>query len=279
MLAMPFIGLARIMGLERSSRFFGHLFSATGPLFPVNKIAMKNLRAAFPEIGEARITSLNREMWRNLGMFFSEFVNFDTIREELDQRLKITGLDNVANAAIDGRGLIYFSAHMGNWEIMHLAIPMHDRRLMGVYRKTNNPFFDKWIKKARKKTTAYKLAPKGSEGAKDIINTLKNGGAVCVLNDQKMNDGDELTFFKRPAMTPTAMAKIARKYDVPLIFVSNRRLENAHFEVVFHPAFHAPRTQDRHQDVLDTAQKMNDMMEAAIRLEPAQWLWMHNRWK
>ena len=276
---MAFITLSRHMGLERSSQFFGHLFTKIGPRFPQNKIAVRNLTAAFPESDEAEIKSLNIEMWRNLGMFFGEFSNLDKLRAEADTRINISGWDLTQKTFDEGRGLIFFSGHMGNWEVMAAATHIFDKDVMGVYRKANNPFFEKWITKIRNKSTVTKLVQKGADGAKNIIKTLKAGNTVCVLNDQKMNDGAELKFFNRRAMTATAIPKIARKLNIPMVFVSVQRRENSHFDVVFHPPFLPEITEDAHQDILNTAQKMNDILEEAIRQQPAHWLWLHNRWK
>jgi len=276
---MAFIKLSRCLGLERSSQFFGNLFTKIGPLFPQNKIAIRNLTAAFPEADEAEIKSLNIEMWRNLGMFFGEFSNLDRLRAEAGTRINISGWDRAQKTFDEGKGLIFFSGHMENWEVMASATHIFDKNVMGVYRKANNPLFEKWITKIRSKSTVTKLVQKGADGAKNIIKTLKAGNAVCVLNDQKMNDGAELKFFNRPAMTATAIPKIARKFNIPMILVSVRRQENCHFDVVFHPPFLPESTEDTHQDILNTAQKMNDMMEEAIRQQPAHWLWLHNRWK
>ena len=140
-------------------------------------------------------------------------------------------------------------------------------------------FFEKWITKIRNKSTVTKLVQKGTDGAKNIIKSLKAGNTICVLNDQKMNDGAELKFFNRRAMTATAIPKIARKFNIPMVFVGVRRRANSHFDVVFHPPFLPEITEDAHQDILNTAQKMNDILEEAIRQQPAHWLWLHNRWK
>ncbi|MDP6223077.1 MAG: lysophospholipid acyltransferase family protein [Candidatus Micropelagos thuwalensis] len=276
---MAFIKLSRLMGLERSSQFFGHLFSKIGPRLPQNKIAVRNLTAIFQEADEAEIKSLNIEMWRNLGMFFGEFSNLDRLRAEADTRINISGWNLTQKTFDEGRGLIFFSGHMGNWEVMAAATHIFDNDVMGVYRKANNPFFEKWITKIRNKSTVTKLVQKGADGAKNIIKTLKAGNTVCVLNDQKMNDGAELKFFNRRAMTATAIPKIARKFNIPMVFVSVQRRENSHFDVVFHPPFLPEITEDAHQDILNTAQKMNDILEEAIKQQPAHWLWLHNRWK
>ncbi|MEC7721700.1 MAG: lysophospholipid acyltransferase family protein, partial [Pseudomonadota bacterium] len=212
-------------------------------------------------------------------MFFGEFSNLDRLRAEADTRINISGWDLTQKTFDEGRGLIFFSGHMGNWEVMAAATHIFDKDVMGVYRKANNPFFEKWITKIRNKSTVTKLVQKGADGAKNIIKTLKAGNTVCVLNDQKMNDGAELKFFNRRAMTATAIPKIARKFNIPMVFVSVQRRENSHFDVVFHPPFLPETTEDAHQDILNTAQKMNDILEEAIRQQPAHWLWLHNRWK
>ncbi len=116
--------------------------------------------------------------------------------------------------------------------------------------------------------------PKGSQGAKELIKRLKQGASICMLVDQKMNDGIEAQFFGRRAMTPSAAASMARRYNVPLMLITNKRIGSCHFEVEFHDAFEADKTDDAAADILATTQKLNDQLEAAINENPGQWLWL-----
>ena len=93
-----------------------------------------------------------------------------------------------------------------------------------------------------------------------------------------MNDGIEARLFGRKAMTASAAASMARRYDVPLMLITNERIRGTGFSVTFHDAFEADKTDELAKDIQTTTQKINDLLESAIRKNPAQWLWMHNRW-
>ena len=137
---------------------------------------------------------------------------------------------------------------------------------------------NKWMIAKRQASVIPEQFPKGAKGAKLLIKKLKAGGTICMLVDQKMNDGVEAVLFGRKAMTASAAASMARRYNVPLMLVTNERTNGCNFNVRFHEAFEADKTDDVSKDIQTTTQKINDLLEDAIRKNPAQWLWMHNRW-
>ena len=160
-----------------------------------------------------------------------------------------------------------------------MAIRLSGLDATGVYRHANNPILNRWMIKKRLDNVISHQVPKGSQGAKELIKRLKQGASICMLVDQKMNDGIEAQFFGRRAMTPSAAASMARRYNVPLMLITNKRTAACQFEVEFHDAFEADKTDDAAADILATTQKLNDQLEAAINEKPGQWLWLHKRWK
>ena len=278
-LAYSLIGLIRLLGLERGGSFMAFLAGFFGPMSRVNYVARDNLNRAYPEKPSTEIDLLTKQVWENAGRTFGELVNLDKLLNEQETRLKITGAQKAKEIAAQGRGLILFSAHMGNWETMSMAIRLSGLDATGVYRHANNPILNRWMIKKRLNNVISHQVPKGSQGAKELIKRLKQGASICMLVDQKMNDGIEAQFFGRRAMTPSAAASMARRYNVPLMLITNKRIGNCQFEVEFHDAFEVDKTDDAAADILATTQKLNDQLEAAINENPGQWLWLHKRWK
>src|SRR5262249_41402596 len=117
-----------------------------------------------------------------------------------------------------------------------------------------------------------------ADGARLILKALKEGNLLAMLIDQKLNDGVAVPFFGRDAMTSPAAAHLSLRNNVPIAFGWCTRLPNAHYRVSVTKLFHPQPTGNHLKDVYELTLKMNKELEARIRAEPWNWLWLHNRW-
>jgi KDO2-lipid IV(A) lauroyltransferase len=262
---------------ERASGFAGALARAIGPRVGVSRIARRNLAAAFPEMTSAEIEATVREVWENLGRVAGEFPHLPQLQVYGDPRVTVEGVEHIDRLRDDGRPGIFFTAHIGNWELAAIAVTQRGLPLGVVYRAANNPTADALIRRGRANLPG-ELLPKGREGAKRAIAILQAGGHLGLLPDQKMNDGIAMPFFGRPAMTAPAVAQFALKYDCPLVPIHVVREGGFRFRVVVEPPLDLRTTGDRHADVAAITAEVNRVIESWIRARPGQWLWLHKRW-
>ena len=89
---------------------------------------------------------------------------------------------------------------------------------------------------------------------------------------------DIAPFFGHDAMTASATAELALKYDLPIYMAQVVRRHGAHFTVTMHPPLQFTRTGDKHTDVMTIMKAINQIFEAWVREHPAQWFWVHRRW-
>ncbi len=270
--------LFRVLGLERASDFGSWLARAIGPRLPVTRRARRNMARALPELGEAARERAIVEMWDNLGRTFAEYAHLDKFwAVKPGARIEISGMEHAHAAIALKNGGLFVSGHCGNWELLARCIT--DVGLKGtlVYRPPNNPYVDGWIAKQRR-IGLPTLAAKGGDGMRGIIRTLKDGEFLAMLVDQKMNDGLSVPFFGRPAMTPIGAPQLSLRHGSPIVPAWCERLPGQRFRATVYPAFATPNTGDRHQDMYELALKLNQFLEARIRENPANWLWLHNRW-
>ena len=122
------------------------------------------------------------------------------------------------------------------------------------------------------------MIPKGPKGAKMALKALSQGGNLGMLVDQKMNDGIAIPFFGHDAMTAPALAQFALKYNCPIVPIRSERLNGLKFRVTCYPPLQMNLTGDRQTDVLTIMTEVNKILENWIAEQPAQWLWLHNRW-
>ena len=174
--------------------------------------------------------------------------------------------------------MIFVSAHFANWEVMPVAAAQYSVEVGAVYRPVNNPFVDRWLVRQRQRNGPKEQIAKGAHGTRRIFTLLRAGKSICMLVDQKTNEGVAAPFFGRDAMTTPAPAALALKLGAVIVPVSNERLDGAHFRVTVHPAIEAEATTDHVRDVLALTTRVNEAIEACVRYRPSQWLWIHRRW-
>ncbi|BAE52898.1 lysophospholipid acyltransferase family protein [Paramagnetospirillum magneticum] len=261
--------------VDAASGLGGWLGRSVGPLLGgVNRIARKNLKAAFPEKSEAEITVIIRGMWDNIGRVAGEFPHLDKIANE---RVELVGAEYIDLLRDDGQPGIFISGHVGNWEINGAVAALRGLPLHLVYRAANNPHVEDLYRKGRASISTT-MIQKGPEGARQALMVLKKGGHLGMLVDQKMNDGVPVPFFGRDAMTAPAQAAFATRFKCPLVPARVERIGGAHFRVTVLPPMDFPHTNDNHEDNRLLLVRINALLEEWIRERPDQWLWVHRRW-
>jgi KDO2-lipid IV(A) lauroyltransferase len=276
---LAFMGLFRVMGIDRASALGGFIGRNIFYRTRVTKRARDNLRAAFPDKSDDEIEAIVVEMWDNLGRTVAEYAHHDKmIAKGPDSRIEIVNLDILERPAVKGKGIQFVSGHFANWETM-----LHAARQYGydggyVYRPVNNPYIDRYM--VRQRTTYGPREPisKGAQGVRRIFTLLRSGSAIFMLVDQKTNEGLPVAFFGRDAMTTPTASALALKLGAVMLPVTNERMGGARFRMTIHEPLTVEPSGDHDRDVLALTTKMNAALEAVIRKRPSQWLWIHRRW-
>jgi KDO2-lipid IV(A) lauroyltransferase len=268
-----------LLPLDASSALGGAMAQSIGPRLGVTKRARINLRQALPHLSETDATRIIRRMWNNIGRVVAEYAHLGEIDAfSPDSRIELVGAEMLqARGAVDKR-YIFFSAHYGNWEIATIAAAQGGYAITGIYRAINNPIVDRLIKDARAKNGG-ELIPKGAVAAKGAVGALLEGRSLCLLVDQKMNDGIPVPFFGRDAMTAPALARLALRYRCICVPVHVVRKKGAHFRLICEPPLTLPDTGDVQADTATLMTEVNATVERWVREEPDQWFgWLHRRW-
>lgn len=275
-LAHAGFALLRRMPFTAASNLGGFLARAIGPMLKKSDVARCNLKAAFPELSDIKIEALVRESWDTLGRAAFEFPLMDRLLLEPDRaRIEVEGREHLDAALASGKPVLFFSAHLGNWELVPVSAALLGVTCHIFYRAPNNPLLLDLFT-ARK--TQGELIPKGAAGAKRAFALLKKGENLGILVDQKLNDGIAVPFFGRDAMTSTVLAEFALRFDAPMVPIRCTRLPGARFKLAYGAPLECNKTGNRKDDVKTIMTAVNAMMEGWIRKNPGQWLWLHKRW-
>lgn len=272
-----FYKISRILGLKISSMIGGLLLFFYGKFSSKNKIALNNLSKAFPEKTKNEKKIIINKMWFHFGRVIGEYPHLDRIKVLNNNYVKIEGLDNLLNSLRKNKNCLFFSAHLGNWELTSHPLTQSGYNISFIYRAPNNVLVDNLLRKIRE-GYGVGLIKKGPSGAKKCISILqKKNGNIGMLIDQKMNDGIETRFFGFKTMTASAIAKFSLKFKCPIIPAVCKRVNGNKFIIKYFSPISYKKISSLKTE-LKVMNFLNKYVEEWIKENPEQWIWVHNRW-
>lgn len=245
-------------------------------LVPYRRLVIANLTLAFgDEKSPAEIRRIARKHFTRLGANLFSAIRFSTLpEEEVLKRVKIEGLEFLKEAVAQPPGAIFVITHLGNWEVLAQMGPLHFGCKTGtIYQRLGNRFIDADVRAARARLGLEPLERK--EGLKRAATLVREGGAVGVLVDQHAGDaGIWCPLFGRLASTSPLAATLTLHSGATLLTTGVYTESPGYWRMVIEK----PAISDTRDAAVLTAE-LNLAIEANIRRSPADWFWVHNRWK
>lgn len=272
-----YAALVRLFPIDAVSDFGAFVFKRLGPMTSTHRVAEINIRIAFPQADDAEVKRLLEAQWDAAGRWAMEFPILDKIIAD-PTRVEVVNSGRLTEIAQSDRPVVFISGHFSSFEIMPAVIIHSGVTCQITYRATNNPYVDEAIKLSRFRYGVRLFAPKGGDGARELLRALARGESVALMNDQKFNGGVAAPLFGVIARTAPGPSSFALRYGVPLQPMSVQRTHKARFRVVVHDPIHLDNTGDRNADIEAGVQRVNAFMEERIRERPEEWFWVHKRW-
>jgi KDO2-lipid IV(A) lauroyltransferase len=272
-----FTVMARVAPLEAWSASFGALFRVLGPLTSAHRTARRGLRLAFPDMPEAEAQTILAAQWDNFGRYLAEFPITDRLTPA-GGRVDVSGAGRLKAIAEEGRPVVLISGHLSNLEIMAAAIVDAGIPCQVTYRTLNNPYVDQRVRSGRMRYGVRLFAPKGAEGARELLAALSEGRSIAMLNDQRYDAGVAAPFFGRLVMTNPAAVRLAQRFGTFIQPMSIQRVGGVRFRVIAQEPIEVPDTGDRAADIAAGVAAINAFIEARVRERPGEWWWLHKRW-
>lgn len=253
------------------------------------RLAAYNIQLAFENLSATEQKQLLQQHFQNLGLSIIEtgIVWFGSQRrnptdpKEL-QLISFKGETHLQAALEKNQGIILLVPHFTHIEMTGLFISML-MHFNPVYRPHNNALMDYLIKRGRAlprfnaETDNIEYAnPIANSNTRQMLKVLKAGETMILLPDQRYRSKGKVVvpFFGHAAKSNPATSKIAQLTNALVIPTFTRRLDKFNYEIEFLPALEDFPGESKEQDTI----RLHELYEREIRANPAQYLWVHNRW-
>jgi heptosyltransferase-2 len=246
-------------------------------LFPYRTLAAHNVQLAFGnEISKTEARQLVRRHFQRLGANLLCSVKFASMPvAKILERVRVENVEHIQDCLHAGHPLVFLLSHLGCWELCAQLLPhfIPGRRKSTVYQRMRNRYVDQHVRAIRGRfgTEVFER----SEGFGQAIELLRQGGVVGILADQHAGDRGLWTpFFGRLASTtplPALLAKRTGAQIIPFAIVTDGF---ARWRAVVEPPLGGLR-----ETVDSLTARGNRVIEQQVRRNPADWFWVHDRWK
>ncbi|MFP4198493.1 MAG: lysophospholipid acyltransferase family protein [Halanaerobium sp.] len=219
-----------------------------------------------------------KKVYRNLGYDFAEFLMEDNFSEsDIDLMVEFEGLDYLEQALAEEKGVILYTAHLGNWELLGAVLALKGYKINSIAREQNNSLFDQKINQIRR-GIGIGIIPKGL-AVRQVFKKLKDNQIVAILGDQDAREsGWKLKFFGRDASTYAGAVQFAQRTGAPIVPLFFHRKGWLEHKLKAYPARKIKQNASE-AELKSELQSLLELTEEEIKKEPADWMWLHKRWK
>jgi KDO2-lipid IV(A) lauroyltransferase len=283
---VAFVRALMLMPLALGLALGGAIGRVAWALSPRMRRKMRaSLAAAFPEKDEAERDAIARASLVHLGWTAGEVFTMRSWASRMDDYVEapLETIATLQRAASRRRGIILVLGHIGNWELT-CRLSRYVQPNATIAKRSWHASLDALAARARAANRVETLWRDDPGTARAMLKLLKGAGTLGILIDQDIRAVQSVfvPFFGRPAATPRAAADLALRFGATVLVVTCHRRgprpgDGHRLEVVEVPYDQAAL--DREAEVLRLTAACAAVQEQAIRRHPAEWVWMHERWR
>lgn len=239
--------------------------------------ALQHIASVYQTEGDAWAHKTARRSFIHLGKALLEIMLMT--QERLAETIAFVGYENLQKAISMGRGVVYVTGHIGNWELMGSAIATMNP-LSVVAAPLEPEEVNEQLVRLRAGLGVRTILRSRPGASRELIRVFKENRTLGILIDQDTDvDGAFVDFMGKPAWTPTAAASMAIKFNAPVVYgYVHRGADNRHTIFIEGP-LELIRTGNVEHDIVSNTALFTKKIEDSIRAHPEQWVWMHRRWR
>ena len=241
----------------------------------LRRVADRNLSMAMPHLDARGRATVVDGVFRSIARLLVGFAKLPSIRKDnVAGWIHYEGFEHFAEGIRRGRGVLFATAHLGNWELSAHAHALMAAPMQVVVRPLDNPLIDRLVESRRALTGNRPIGKR--EAARGILKALAANQAVGILIDQNaaVEESVFVNVFGIPAAANVGFAKLAAHSGAAVVpGFALWSEEEQRYVLRFYPPLEI--TGDAARDT----QALQAVLEGVIREYPDQWLWIHRRWK
>ena len=263
----------RLIGFKNSSNIGFFLGKTLGPIFRSKSSVIQNLKKANIKGDFEKITS---NVFGNYGRIFAEYVHLKNFKnDKLSKFISIEGKEYLDQIKKNKKKVIFVSGHFNNFELMAMQIEKEGIDCAAIYRPLNNPYLNEVMEKIRKRDICKKQIKKGRSGTRELVKLMKEGNSIALMVDQRVREGEKVSFFNHLATSTTIPAQFIKKYECDLVPIYIERKNKFYFKMYVSK----PIKISKNKSSFEITKFINEVLEKMILKNIDQWIWTHNRWK
>ncbi|MBW2937456.1 lysophospholipid acyltransferase family protein [Aureisphaera sp. CAU 1614] len=243
------------------------------------KVVKNNLKLVFPEKSSAEINSIAKKFFQHLCDIIFETIKSLTISEnEIKKRFVYKNLEVIEELYKKDKSILLMCGHYASWEWSGILMKQTNYKGFGVYKKLDNPYFDKLVRKIRERFGGNII------NNKQIVKTLykefkKNNKTITlILSDQTPKPWaykDRQLFMGIDVPVFTGTEEMAKMLDFATVYLKIEKVKRGYYEATFVPLAENPK---EYKDYEITRMFLTQV-ENQIKNNPPYYLWSHKRWK
>lgn len=243
------------------------------------EVALSNLDLAYgDQLSRPTKVTIAKSSFVNLVTTILELCYSPLIKRPMAELVALANPDVFLRAYQEGKGIIVLVPHMGNWEVCGRWFAEQGIVHNAVVRRQKKGWVDRIVTSIRKTNRIIEIDKRN--GLQKVLRALRRGEMVSMLIDQHaQREAVKVDFFGQPAMTHASAALLAMKTGCKVIVCAGFRHPDGSFGGVFSDPIVTTVTRNRDQDLIDNTQRYVAAIEALVRQNPQDWMWMHRRWK
>jgi KDO2-lipid IV(A) lauroyltransferase len=246
------------------------------------RIAVESLTIAFgKEKSEEEINKITKDCFIFMAKAGAELMFLMDRPHLIKKKVKIVGRDHLENALAKSKGVILVSAHFGNFPLMLARLSIEGYKTAGIMRFMRDKQAEKIFMRKRTRLgikTIYSQPRK--ECVEECIRSLRNNELLFIPLDQNFGSGGVfVNFFGRKAATATGPVVLARRTEAVILPCFILRQKDDTHKIIFEPPLILEKDKFSQESITINVQKLTDIIESYIRRYPAEWGWIHRRWK
>ncbi len=246
------------------------------------KIALQGLSIAFEkEKSPSQIRRIARDSFISMAKSAVEILYLLDKPEILKNRIVLSGKENLDAALAKNKGVILVSAHFGNFPLLLGRLSVEGYKAAGIMRPMKDKKAEEFFRGKRNRLNIQTIYSQPRNACVEAtIRMLRQNSAVFIPLDQNFGtSGVFVNFFGTQAATATGPVVLAQRTGAAILPCFIVRGKDDSQKIIFEPELTLEEGSSSEQTVHINIQKLTRIIELYIRRYPAEWGWIHRRWK